>query len=98
MPTKKPETTFNRFSSLDSYLAGFLLLKGHRPSLENQGGKIVFVYVSGPELEEAISEFYSGAQVGAAAFAASVKSLRGLIHEMRTEKGETCAPAGIPTR
>ena len=66
----------NRFTTLDAYLGGYLLLASHRPQLENQSGKIVFVYTSTPDLQQAIASFYSGAQVPAAAFAASVKSLR----------------------
>ena len=76
-----------RFTTLDAYLGGFLLLAGYRPVLENQAGKVVFVFMSSPDLEETITNFHSGAQVPAAAFAASVKSLRGLIHEKRMEKG-----------
>lgn len=77
-----------RLQTLDAYLSRYLLFTGHHPVLENQGGKVVFIFKSGPDLDKAIAKFYSGAQVPAAAFAASVKSLRGLIHEKRMEKGK----------
>lgn len=78
----------NRFSTLDAYLGGFLLLAGHRPRLENQGGKIAFVFTQSDALRRSLDEYTSGAIVNASALVFQIKALKSRIHEVRREKGE----------
>lgn len=74
------------FSTLDSYLAGYLCLQGHQPALVDQGGKIAFVFDSTERLSRSISSYYGGASVKAAAYTACIKNLRGQIHGLRKRK------------
>lgn len=78
------------FSTLDSYLAGYLHLQGHQPTLVDQGGKVVFVFPLTADLRRSLDEFNSGALVKASAYVFEVKSLKSRIHEVRREKGSYC--------
>ena len=75
------------FSTLDSYLAGFLSLQGHQPSLIDQNGKIAFAFPQTEDLRRSLAEFNSGVMVKANAYAFEIKSLKSRIHEMRREEG-----------
>jgi len=77
------------FTTLDAYLSGYLVLRGLRPRLVTSGRKIVFVFEESSELESAISDYHSGDQVEAYRLAFATKSLKGRIHSMRREKGES---------
>lgn len=66
-----------RFSTLDSYLAGFLVLLSFIPELISQrSGKVAFVFDASPALYEAIAAYQNGAQVDAFRFALAVKGLK----------------------
>lgn len=75
------------YSTLDSYIAGFLSLKGHDPNLVDQGGKIAFVFERTDDLRRSLEEFNAGALVKASAFVFEVKSLKSRIFEARRENG-----------
>lgn len=77
----------NKYTTLDSYLAGYLALRGFDPGLVEQGGKVVFVFSLTADLRRSLDEFNSGALVKATAYVFEVKSLKSRIHEMRREKG-----------
>ena len=48
----KKETSA-KFTTLDSYVAGYLTLRGFQPELVDQGGKVVFVFESCDGLNQA---------------------------------------------
>lgn len=75
------------YSTLDAYVAGFLSLKGHAPSLVDQGGKIAFVFPLTADLRRSLDEFNSGSMVKASAFVFEIKSLKSQIFEVRRETG-----------
>ena len=83
----------NGFSTLDSYLAGFLTLQGHQPTLVDQGGKIAFIFPLTAALRRSLDDFNSGALVKASAYVFEVKSLKSRIFEVRrqNEKAYTIA-------
>jgi hypothetical protein len=77
-----------QFTTLDSYIAGYLTLQGFQPDLVDQGGKVVFVFESSDGLNQAIAAYHTGAKVQASVLASAVKSLKGQIHAVRREKGK----------
>jgi len=76
-----------RWSTLDSYVAGFLVTRGFQPSLIPQNGhksKIAFSFAATPELYKALHEYTSGATIEASRFALTVKALKSQIFSMKT--------------
>ena len=71
------------FSTLDAYQAGFLTLKGHQPTLSEQGNKIVFLFEANKSLYKDLTAYNSGALVEALRFALAVKGLKGQIFSLR---------------
>jgi hypothetical protein len=76
------------FTTLDAYLAGFLVLRGFTPHLVSQQGKVVFCFEDSRKTQGAILEFHAGATVGASLFTAAVKALKGKVHDMRRDNGD----------
>jgi len=77
------------YSTMDAFVSAFLVLRGFKAELVHQSGKVVFVFGNSEILEQAITDYHLGAMVKAAAFAASVKMLKGKIHDLRrTDKGD----------
>ncbi len=87
-----------RWSTLDSYVTGFLVTRGFQPSLIPQNGhrsKIAFSFPATPELYKALHEYSNGAMVEAARFALTVKALKSQIFSMKTNnepRGEENEP------
>ena len=71
------------FSTLDSYLAAFLNIKGFPPVLVSQGMKIVFLFQSSPELFQTISAYNAGALVPALQLTLAAKMLKSQIISMK---------------
>jgi hypothetical protein len=74
------------FTTLDSYISGYLTLKGFIPELIGQDGKIVFVFNSSDALYQAIADYNNGAIVSASQLALVVKTLKSQIHSLRRSK------------
>lgn len=75
------------FTTLDAYLAGFLVLAGHEPELSNEGKKVVFVFKRNDNLNEALTKYYNGSEVPASRYAFTIKTLKGMIHDLRRVSG-----------
>ena len=76
------------YTTLDSYQAGFLALRGLTPKLIDQYRKIVFVFIQSDELLKVFADYNAGAVVEAARFAFAIKTLKSQIHSMRRGKEE----------
>ncbi len=74
------------FTTLDSYLSGYLTIRGFIPKLIEQSEKVVFAFNSSDALYQAISEYNNGAIVPAYQLALSVKTLKSQIHSLRRNK------------
>lgn len=74
------------YTTLDAYRAGFLKLKGHEPTLIEQGDKIVFAFSSSDSLKKDIAEYENGAVVDAFKFSLAIKSVKTEIHMMRERR------------
>ena len=79
------EQSAKSYTTLDSYIAGFLLLRNHTPELIEQGSKIVFSFPLCDQLFKDLNEYSSGALIEAARFAFAVKSLKSQIHSRRRD-------------
>jgi hypothetical protein len=75
-----------RWTTLDSFVSGFLATQGFQPSLISQNGnkKIAFSFPATPELYKALNEYNNGALIEASRFALTVKSLKSQIFSMKT--------------
>lgn len=71
------------YTTLDSYIAGFLLLRNHFPELLEQGQKIVFSFPLSEQLLRDLQDYTSGAMVAASQMAFACKSLKSQIHSIR---------------
>ena len=80
------EKNENIYSTLDSYQAGFLTLRGHTPKLIEQGNKVVFVFTSNKKFYKDLSDYNNGAMVEADRFALTIKSLKSQIFSLRRRK------------
>lgn len=80
----------NVYTTLDSYQAGFLVIKGFRPSLRKSGAsqKIVYEFQASEDLYDTLAEYHNGAIVEALQFALSVKTLKSQIFSMRRSEDE----------
>ena len=84
---KKNNEQFKKvFTTLDSYISGYLTLKGFIPKLIKQGDKVVFAFSSSDALYQAITEYNNGAIVSASQLALAVKTLKSQIHSLRRNK------------
>jgi hypothetical protein len=84
---RKKEEIENPFTTLDSYLAGWLVSKKHTPQLIEQGNKIVFYFNASDELFQDLDEYNAGAMIEASRFAFLIKGLKSRIHSLRKKKG-----------
>lgn len=66
-----------QFSTLDIYLASFLLLHGMTPALETSNGKVIFAFEATDNLYMLMNLFNSNVDVPVADFVTIVKTLRG---------------------
>jgi len=83
---KNNEQSEKFYTTLDAYQAGFLTLSGFTPTLVDQGGKIVFVFIHSDKLLQVLTDYSAGAVVEAARFAFAIKTLKSQIHSMRRNK------------
>lgn len=74
------------YTTLDAYQAGFLTLRGFTPTLVDQNGKIVFVFIQAEGLLKELANYNAGAVVEAARFAFAIKTLKSQIYSMRKNK------------
>lgn len=72
------------FSTLDISTAAFLELNGIQASLENQNGRIIFLFPISDKLYELAHAYNSNVLVPVADFVTALKSLRG---RMLTARG-----------
>lgn len=70
-------------TTLDCYLAGFLVLRGHTPNFISEGSKIVFAFPATQELFKNISDYNNGSKVEALRLVNTIKMLRGQIFARR---------------
>ncbi len=75
------------FTSLDSYLSGYLTLNGFIPKLINQGEKVVFSFDASDELHKTIAEYNLGAKVEAVRFALIVEDLKSQVFLLKNKTG-----------
>lgn len=80
----------NVYTTLDSYIAGYLVLKGFKPALISQdnGHKVVFAFQDTDSLQQSIHDYQNGAKIEALRLAMAVKSLKSQIFSMRRGKEE----------
>jgi hypothetical protein len=78
----------NVYSTLDSYQAGFLVLRGHSPTLSAQGNKIAFLFESTKALHKDLTDYNAGASVEASRFAMTIKALKSQIYGLRMNNGK----------
>jgi hypothetical protein len=80
------------FTTLDSYLAGYLSLRGFAATLVSQGDKVVFIFEATDDLYRTLEDYNTGATIEALRFALTVKTLKSQIYSIRRnhekEKGE----------
>ncbi len=69
----------NDYRTLDVYLSAWLILQDFRPTLINEGSKIVFSFPASGNLFDAISKFNNGAMVEVARFVLTVKNLKAQV-------------------
>ncbi len=74
------------FTTLDAYLSGYLVLKGFKPELVQQGDKVVFVFEATSDFYKAIEAYNAGAPVDASKLALTVKTLKSKIYALRKGK------------
>lgn len=74
------------YTTLDSYQAGWLLLRKHTPKLIEQGSKVVFCFDASNALYQDLDDYNSGALIEASRFAFAIKSLKSRIHSLRKNK------------
>lgn len=72
------------YTTLDSYQAGFLKLRGHTPDLIQERNKIVFAFKSTPKLRDDLSDYYAGATVEALSFSNAIKQLKSEIFSRKS--------------
>jgi hypothetical protein len=77
----------NVYSTMDVYQAGFQMLRQHIPVLDNQRGKVVFVFKATDTFYNDLNDYNSGATVEALKFAIAIKTLKSQIFSIRN-KGE----------
>jgi hypothetical protein len=72
------------YTTLDSYQAGFLRLRGHIPALIEERGKFVFAFKSSEQLKQDLYEYHNGAVVEALKLTNSIKQLKSEIFSRRS--------------
>lgn len=74
-----------QYTTLDSFVSGFLVTRGFQPSLIPQNGnrKIAFSFPASPDLYKALNDYNNGALIEASRFALTVKALKSQIFSMR---------------
>jgi hypothetical protein len=81
------------FSTLDSYIAGYLFDLGHKYQLvnENGSGKYSFRFPASDALLQALHEYQSGAAiVNALQFSKTIKAVRGeILRKRENQNGST---------
>ncbi len=75
------------FTTLDAYTAGFLITRGHRPTLIDQGNKIAFAFIATNALYDDLTDYNNGAVIEAARFASTIKQLKSQIFSRRDKDG-----------
>ncbi len=78
-----------QFTTLDAYMAGFLVLRGFTPELIEQGPKVVFSFIRTDALLDALSQYNAGATVEAVRFALTIKTLKSQIFSLRRNKDDS---------
>ena len=75
-----------QWTTLDSFVSGYLVSQGFTASLVPQNGnrKIAFSFPATPELYKALNEYNNGALIEASRFALTVKALKSQIFSMKT--------------
>jgi hypothetical protein len=72
------------YTTLDSYQAGFLKLRGHIPDLiEERNNKFVFAFNTTEQLRQDLADYYNGATVEALKLANAIKQLKSEIFSRR---------------
>lgn len=80
------KTANSRFTTLDIYLAAFLLLYGIKPDLELLNGRVIFSFPATGQLYEGVMIYNAGSEVRVTEFVTAVKMLRGQMLTLRDRK------------
>lgn len=75
------------YTTLDAYQAGFLITRGHRPALIDQGSKVAFGFVASDTLYDDLADYTNGAIIEASRFASTIKQLKSQIFSRRDKDG-----------
>jgi len=73
----------DRFTTLDVYLAAYLSMNGCPPELESRGGKVIFAFPNGTDINRLIGQFNANSLIAVADFTTAIKSLRGRMIQAR---------------
>ena len=76
------------YTTLDAYTAGFLSLKGHTPTLVEQGEKVVFAFLASEKLFKHLSAYANGEKIEASKLAFAIKNLKSQIFSLKRERGK----------
>jgi hypothetical protein len=86
------------YTTLDSYQAGYLLLKGHSPKLVNHRNKIVFSFSATEGLYQNLSDYNNGDLIEALKLVTAIKELKSKIFSLKNQGCETKGLADVPAR
>jgi len=78
--------THKTFSTLDISTAAFLELNGIQAKLENQSGRVIFLFPISDRLYELAHAYNSNTPVPVADYVTALKSLRGRMLTMRGQR------------
>jgi hypothetical protein len=84
---KKNEQATRHYTTLDSYQAGWLVLREHTPQLIEKNGKVVFVFLLTEILLKDLADYNSGATVEAVRFALIVEDLKSQVFLLKNKTG-----------
>ncbi len=84
------------FTTMDAYVAGYLVLKGFSPALitQNSGSKIIFSFPDSEQVQKEIFDFNAGAVVNARQFSFTIKNLKSKIFSIKMEN-EKCKRSSL---
>jgi len=83
----KNEQSEKVYTTIGAYQAGFLTLKGFNSKIIRREDKFVFAFSVSDALYQTISEYKSGAMVGAVRFAVVAKNVESQILSARNKTG-----------
>jgi len=77
----------NLHTTLDSYQAGWLKVRGHIHELIEERDKYVYAFKSCAQLRQDLADYYNGATIEALRFANAIKQLKSEIFSRKDKDG-----------